>query len=224
VNLDNPSTLIAICTELLKRKLGEKTRIETIKARAEQGRILHQLDKKYIEKMAVYIKYEEPIEETPSPPPQETPPSPPRQGGNSFCSNCGTKILSSNNFCTNCGTKKVQISAQTRITQPTITPTPREEIPPAPHPLGKSNSPKPVRRKKRVPPDARFCVYCERYVTPERDFSVGALLILLLLGIIPGIIYYFLKAAVCPICKHHQWTFPEDDEGYDDEFRRPANF
>ena len=108
MNLDNPSTLIAICAELLKRKLGEKTRIETIKARAEQGRILHQLDKKYIEKMAVYIKYEEPIEETP-PPPQATPPPSPRQGRDSFCVNCGTKILFSNNFCTNCGTKKITV-------------------------------------------------------------------------------------------------------------------
>jgi hypothetical protein len=82
----------------------------------------------------------------------------------------------------------------------------------------------PKRKQRRVPPDARFCAYCERHVTPERDFSVGALLILLLLGIIPGIIYYFLKAPVCPICKHHQWEIPPDDEGYDDEFKSPSSF
>ena len=61
-DFDKPSTLTAICVVLLKMKLGEKARIENIKARAEQGRILHQLDKKYIEKLAAYIKYEEPKE------------------------------------------------------------------------------------------------------------------------------------------------------------------
>ncbi|MGI0056740.1 MAG: hypothetical protein ACREAK_05125 [Nitrosarchaeum sp.] len=47
---------------------------------------------------------------------------------------------------------------------------------------------------------------------PERDFSVAALVILLFLGIIPGIIYYFLKSPVCPICKHNQWTIPPDED------------
>lgn len=63
-----------------------------------------------------------------------------------------------------------------------------------------------------VNPDAKYCAYCQRMVTPERDFSVGALIILLLIGIIPGIIYYFLKAKTCPICKHHQWQIPPDEE------------
>ena len=235
MDVNKTSTLIAVCERLLKMRLGDKARLQTIKARAEQGRVLYALDKTYVEKMAAYIKYEEIPQESPPPRPEPvaeevvTPrpepvaeevvtPRPEPKQQSSFCSGCGTKIPSSNNFCTNCGTQKVGAQQQAP-SQPS-----RKEIPYTPHPLGGGKTVRPIKKKRRVPPDARFCAYCERYVTPERDFSVGALLILLLLGIIPGIIYYFLKAPVCAICKHHQWTFPEDDEGYDDEFRRPPNF
>jgi hypothetical protein len=68
------------------------------------------------------------------------------------------------------------------------------------------------KRVKPVDPDAKYCAYCQRFIRPERDFSVAALVILLFLGIIPGIIYYFLKSPVCPICKHNQWQIPPDDE------------
>jgi len=68
------------------------------------------------------------------------------------------------------------------------------------------------KRSKPVDPDAKYCAFCQRSIRPERDFSVGALIVLLFLGIIPGIIYYFLKAPTCPICKHHQWQIPPDDE------------
>ncbi len=83
----------------------------------------------------------------------------------------------------------------------------------------KIESTKPVTLKKivkkqprPVDPDAKFCAYCQRLMRPERDFSVGALVVLLLIGIIPGLIYYFLKAPVCPICKHSQWQIPPDEE------------
>lgn len=69
-----------------------------------------------------------------------------------------------------------------------------------------------VKRARLVDPDARYCAYCERSVHPERDFSVAALVILLFLGIIPGIIYYFLKSPACPICKHSQWAIPPADD------------
>lgn len=69
-----------------------------------------------------------------------------------------------------------------------------------------------VKRVKLVDPNAKYCAYCDRSVHPERDFSVAALVVLLFLGIIPGIIYYFLKSPVCPICKHSQWTIPPDDD------------
>ena len=68
------------------------------------------------------------------------------------------------------------------------------------------------KRIKPVDPDAKYCAYCQRSIRPERDFSVAALVILLFLGIIPGLIYYFLKSPVCPICKHSQWQIPPDDE------------
>jgi len=81
--------------------------------------------------------------------------------------------------------------------------------------LKKIEKTEPVRelkpRPKPVDPDAKYCAFCQRSVHPERDFSVGALVVLLFLGILPGIIYYFLKAATCPICKHHQWQIPPDD-------------
>jgi len=68
------------------------------------------------------------------------------------------------------------------------------------------------KQAKPIDPDAKFCAFCQRAVRPERDFSVGALVVLLFLGIIPGIIYYFLKSPVCPICKHNQWQIPPDDD------------
>lgn len=68
------------------------------------------------------------------------------------------------------------------------------------------------KRVKPIDPDAKYCAYCQRSIRPEKDFSVAALVILLFLGIIPGIIYYFLKSPVCPICKHSQWQTPPDDE------------
>jgi len=54
----------------------------------------------------------------------------------------------------------------------------------------------------------KWCGLCDRAVVPERDFSTGALLILLLLGILPGLIYYAVKNKTCPICKHDNWVKP----------------
>jgi len=68
------------------------------------------------------------------------------------------------------------------------------------------------KRQRPVDPDAKYCAFCQRSVHPERDFSVGALVVLLFLGIIPGLLYYALKAANCPICKHHQWQIPPDED------------
>lgn len=51
----------------------------------------------------------------------------------------------------------------------------------------------------------RWCTHCEKGVFPERKFSVGALLILLLIGILPGLIYYALVSKKCPICSKADW-------------------
>lgn len=69
-----------------------------------------------------------------------------------------------------------------------------------------------TKRTKLIDPNAKYCAYCDRSVHPERDFSVAALVVLLFLGIIPGLIYYFLKSPACPICKHNQWTIPPNDD------------
>ena len=69
-----------------------------------------------------------------------------------------------------------------------------------------------TKRPSLIDPNAKYCAYCDRSVHPEKDFSVAALVVLLFLGIIPGLIYYFLKSPVCPICKHNQWTIPPDDD------------
>lgn len=61
-------------------------------------------------------------------------------------------------------------------------------------------NPKPVVYKNQ-----KYCTICEKSVYPERDFNTGALLILLLLGIIPGLVYYAVKNKTCPICKHDKW-------------------
>lgn len=57
----------------------------------------------------------------------------------------------------------------------------------------------------------RWCTNCNKGVFPERKFSVGALVILLLIGIIPGLLYYALKNKVCPICSKSDWGVPPKD-------------
>ena len=54
----------------------------------------------------------------------------------------------------------------------------------------------------------RYCNNCEQMVEPKKHFSAGILLVLLLLGLIPGIIYYLLKSKTCPICNSENWGIP----------------
>lgn len=51
----------------------------------------------------------------------------------------------------------------------------------------------------------RYCSNCNQLVEPKRHVSMGALFVLLLLGIIPGVIYYVLKHHTCPICNSENW-------------------
>lgn len=53
----------------------------------------------------------------------------------------------------------------------------------------------------------RFCSNCNQLVEPKRHVSIGALFVLLLLGIIPGVIYYVLKKHTCPICNSENWEY-----------------
>ena len=57
----------------------------------------------------------------------------------------------------------------------------------------------------------KYCINCERMVEPKKDFSLGIFIVLLILGLIPGIIYvlYFLiKQGSCPMCNSKHWGIP----------------
>jgi hypothetical protein len=111
--LERKDTIIQICKKLLEMNIGDKPRITVIKERTEEGKILHQLDKKYLEKMAAYIKFEAP-EPAKTPPQKQTPSDKPHQSEQppnphrkfNFCGMCGQKMTGDWNFCTSCGTKK----------------------------------------------------------------------------------------------------------------------
>jgi len=45
-----------------------------------------------------------------------------------------------------------------------------------------------------------YCPNDKRNVNTAKEFSVLALVILLCIFIVPGLIYYFAKPRVCPIC------------------------
>tara|TARA_Y100001934_G_C12026683_1_gene619378 strand:+ start:50 stop:706 length:657 start_codon:yes stop_codon:yes gene_type:complete len=106
--LNKSPVLIAVCTKLLKLKVGDKQKIEIIKARAEQGRITYELDKKYIEKfMAYYI-----IDEPPQQPPQQPP-----QPSTNFCKSCGTQVSLGEKFCTSCGSQNNNIQQSSSYNQ-----------------------------------------------------------------------------------------------------------
>jgi len=71
-------------------KVGDRNKLQVIKARAEQGRITYELDRKYVEKLMAYYNYDEP---------------PPQQNNPNSCSTCGNQISVGDTFCTNCGTQ-----------------------------------------------------------------------------------------------------------------------
>ena len=107
MDLERKETLIEVCTKILGMRMGDRVRIENIRKRAEEGKILYQLDKKYLERLSQYIKYEP---ESQSRPQTQ---SRPQQNQSSFCGACGTQIPAANNFCTNCGAKKIITTPQT---------------------------------------------------------------------------------------------------------------
>ncbi len=54
----------------------------------------------------------------------------------------------------------------------------------------------------------KYCNNCKQMVEPTKKWSVVFLLILLVLGILPGIlylIYVLFKAKRCPICNSTNW-------------------
>gem|GEM_PF-1493917 len=47
-----------------------------------------------------------------------------------------------------------------------------------------------------------YCPRCQRDITTEKDYNVGIFIVLLILGILFGLLYYLLSDKVrCPTCK-----------------------
>lgn len=202
-NMSNEKTLYVI-SRLQKAEIGDHTRLDSIKENIQNNEALSVEDKQYLDEKYEQlqkvddseVKIQKKLEMIENLKQAEI--------GNY------TKLDECKNALNDCGTLSDEDESylQSKIEQyKKIYAKPSEPTKATP-----TQVPKIVKKRQRpVDPDAKFCAFCERHVRPERDFSVGALIVLLFLGIIPGIIYYFLKAPVCPICKHHQWRIPPED-------------
>ena len=111
MDLERKEILIELCEKLLDMRMGDKPRITTIMKRAQEGKILYELDKKYLEKKAAYIKFET-SEPEPQPEPQPEPhhfdqplQDTSQQKNDCLCETCGKKIVGDPNFCGSCGAK-----------------------------------------------------------------------------------------------------------------------
>ncbi len=54
----------------------------------------------------------------------------------------------------------------------------------------------------------KYCNNCKQMVEPEKKWSAILLIILLILGIVPGLLYILyiaLKKARCPMCNSTNW-------------------
>ena len=61
----------------------------------------------------------------------------------------------------------------------------------------------------------KYCGNCKKMVTPKKDFSVLALVILMCIPpffILWGLVYYLVKPKVCPMCNSQNWTVPPREE------------
>ncbi|KKK41129.1 MAG: hypothetical protein Lokiarch_45730 [Candidatus Lokiarchaeum sp. GC14_75] len=51
----------------------------------------------------------------------------------------------------------------------------------------------------------KYCNNCKQMVQPQKNYSTGLLIILLICFGIPGIIYYLIKKKTCPMCNSTNW-------------------
>lgn len=51
----------------------------------------------------------------------------------------------------------------------------------------------------------KYCNNCKQLVDPQKKFSTGLLILLLICGVVPGIIYYVVKKKTCPMCNSTNW-------------------
>lgn len=119
MDLEHKEILIELCEKLLEMRMGDKSRIAIIMKRAEEGKILYELDKKYLENKAQYIKFEtsEPVSKPPlkqqQPELQSDSLDQPQQAtsqqkNDCLCETCGQKIVGDLNFCGFCGAKNLR--------------------------------------------------------------------------------------------------------------------
>lgn len=63
--------------------------------------------------------------------------------------------------------------------------------------------------------DMKYCGNCKKLVTPKKDFSVLAMVILMCIPLPPilwGVVYYLAKPNVCPMCNSQNWAIPPQEE------------
>ncbi|MEM0488958.1 MAG: hypothetical protein QW707_07150 [Candidatus Bathyarchaeia archaeon] len=60
----------------------------------------------------------------------------------------------------------------------------------------------------------KYCGFCKRYVTPDSNINWFLAIVLLVLGILPGVVYIVYKVThkVCPICNSRNWVPPPPEE------------
>jgi|SRR6185312_8881662 len=187
--------------KLEKAKIGDPPRLSAIKLALESGRSVFESDKQYLKQKYAELQKKEESQQIPKPerPPMEIPE---RETASTETSEDDYSLMIIKNRLA-----KGEISPQEfDILKMKLLGTNSMEN------TQQTKKETKTKRVKLTDPDAKFCAYCDRSVHPEKDFSVAALVVLLFLGIIPGLIYYFLKSPVCPICKHNQWTIPPDDD------------
>ena len=128
--------------ELLRLGYGDTYRLNDIKQRLENGKVLYASDSNYLQKLGyryrgeiqkvVEHKKPEPTmgDESKVLPPKKDPNenTPPKleinkkQTKNIFCTNCGNQFLDSSKFCTTCGKSSDDISETNSQQQPTYKP------------------------------------------------------------------------------------------------------
>jgi len=56
----------------------------------------------------------------------------------------------------------------------------------------------------------RYCKNCKQNVEPHKKLSTALLVLLLICGIIPGVIYYVVVPETCPMCNSRNWGIQKE--------------
>jgi hypothetical protein len=61
----------------------------------------------------------------------------------------------------------------------------------------------------------KYCGNCKQWITTTKGPSIAITILLLILGIVPGIIYIIWaasKGGKCPMCNSTNWSIPPQEE------------